>query len=50
LKICQRSLVDELDTCEDLLACVTDVQQDQVIGTQNSIVTQVLMELNLSNI
>jgi hypothetical protein len=33
-----------------LLPCVTDVQHDQVIGTQNSIVTQVLMELNLSNI
>jgi len=40
----QRSLVDELNTSEDLLPFVTDIQHDQVIGTQNSVVIQVLKE------
>jgi len=47
LKTCQRSLVDELDTSEDLLAFVTNVQHDQVIGTQNSVVTQVLKYVHI---
>ncbi|XP_062173549.1 protein FAR-RED IMPAIRED RESPONSE 1-like [Alnus glutinosa] len=37
---CQRSLVDELDTSEDLLPFVNDVQHEQAIGIQNSVVTQ----------
>jgi hypothetical protein len=40
----QRSLIDELDTSEDLLPFVTDIQHDQVIRTQNSVVIQVLKE------
>ncbi|XP_062152243.1 protein FAR-RED IMPAIRED RESPONSE 1-like [Alnus glutinosa] len=45
VETCQRSLVDELDTSEDPLAFVTNVQHDQVIGTQNSVVTQVIFLL-----
>ncbi|XP_062155293.1 protein FAR-RED IMPAIRED RESPONSE 1-like [Alnus glutinosa] len=39
-KTCQRSLVDELDTSEDPLLFSTDVQHDQVIETQHSVLTQ----------
>jgi hypothetical protein len=42
LKTCQRSLVDELDTSEDPLLFSTDVQHDQVIEKQNSVLTHVL--------
>ncbi|XP_062147833.1 protein FAR-RED IMPAIRED RESPONSE 1-like [Alnus glutinosa] len=43
---CQRSLVDELDTSEDLLPFVNDVQHDQAIGIQNSVVTQMSYQAN----
>ncbi|XP_062173728.1 protein FAR-RED IMPAIRED RESPONSE 1-like [Alnus glutinosa] len=39
-KTCQRSLVDELDTSEDPLLFSTDVQHDQLIETQHSVLTQ----------